>query len=92
MPNIPTIAESGFPGFDSPVWFGVVGPAGLPAGITVKLVAALNATMDDPDLQALIRHDGYEPIKMTPDQMKAAIQSELKQWTDLIQKTGMKSD
>ncbi len=92
FPTVPTIAESGFPGFDSPVWFGVVGPAGLPAGITVKLVAALNATMDDPDLQALIRHDGYEPIKMTPDQMKAAIQSELKQWTDLIQKTGMKSD
>lgn len=92
FPNVPTIAESGFPGFDSPVWFGVVGPAGLPGEITQKLVAALNAAMDDAQVQAVIRQDGYEPIKMTPDQMKVAIQSELNQWADLIKKTGMKAD
>jgi len=92
FPNVPTIAESGFPGFDSPVWFGVVGPAGLSGEITQKLVAALNAAMDDSEVQALIRQDGYEPIKMTPDQMAFAIQSELKQWADLIKKTGMKAD
>jgi tripartite-type tricarboxylate transporter receptor subunit TctC len=92
FPNVPTIAESGFPGFDSPVWFGVVGPAGLPAAITTKLVAALNAAMDDPEVLKVIRQDGYEPLKMTPEQMKAAIQSELKQWADLIKKTGMKAD
>ena len=92
FPNVPTIAESGFPGFDSPVWFGVVGPAGLPAAITAKLVAALNATMDDPEVLKVIRQDGYEPLKMTPEQMKAAIQDELKQWADLIKKTGMKAD
>ncbi|MEI8402129.1 MAG: tripartite tricarboxylate transporter substrate-binding protein, partial [Alcaligenaceae bacterium] len=82
----------GFPGFDSPVWFGVVTPAGLPAPIAAKLVAALNATMDDPDVLKIIRQDGYEPLKMTPEQMKAAIQNELKQWADLIKKTGMKAD
>jgi tripartite-type tricarboxylate transporter receptor subunit TctC len=92
FPNVPTIAESGFPGFDSPVWFGVVGPAGLPAAITTKLVAALNTAMDDPEVLKVIRQDGYEPLKMTPEQMKAAIQSELKQWADLIKKTGMKAD
>jgi tripartite-type tricarboxylate transporter receptor subunit TctC len=92
FPNVPTIAESGFPGFDSPVWFGVVAPAGLPAAITAKLVAALNATMDDPEVLKIIRQDGYEPLKMTPEEMKAAIQDELKQWADLIKKTGMKAD
>jgi tripartite-type tricarboxylate transporter receptor subunit TctC len=92
FPNVPTIAESGFPGFDSPVWFGVVAPAGLPAAITAKLVAALNATMDDPEVLKIIRQDGYEPLKMTPEEMKAAIQNELKQWADLIKKTGMKAD
>jgi tripartite-type tricarboxylate transporter receptor subunit TctC len=92
FPNVPTIAESGFPGFDSPVWFGVVGPAGLPTAITAKLVAALNAAMDDPEVLKVIRQDGYEPLKMTPEQMKAAIQNELKQWADLIKKTGMKAD
>jgi tripartite-type tricarboxylate transporter receptor subunit TctC len=92
FPDVPTIAESGFPGFDSPVWFGVVGPAGLPAAITAKLVAALNATMDDPEVLKIIRQDGYEPLKMTPEQMKDAIQTELKQWADLIKKTGMKAD
>ena len=92
FPNIPTIAESGFPGFDSPVWFGVVGPAGLPASVTAKLVAALNATMDNAEVIAVIRGDGYEPLKMTPEQMRDAIQRELKQWSELIKKTGMKPE
>jgi len=92
FPNVPTIAESGFPGFDSPVWFGVVAPAGLTANVTSKLVAALNAAMGDPEILRIIRQDGYEPLKMTPEQMKAAIQTELKQWAELITRTGMKAD
>lgn len=92
FPNVPTIAESGFPGFDSPVWFGVVAPAGLTANVTSKLVAALNAAMGDSEVLRIIRQDGYEPLKMTPEQMKAAIQAELKQWADLINRTGMKAD
>ncbi len=92
FPNVPTIAESGFPGFDSPVWFGVVAPAGLTANVTSKLVAALNAAMGDPEVLRIIRQDGYEPLKMTPEQMKAAIQTELKQWAELINRTGMKAD
>jgi tripartite-type tricarboxylate transporter receptor subunit TctC len=55
-------------------------------------VAALNAAMDDPEVLKIIRQDGYEPLKMTPEQMKNAIQTELKQWADLIKKTGMKAD
>lgn len=92
FPNVPTIAESGFPGFDSPVWFGVVAPAGLTANVTSKLVAALNAAMGDPEVLRIIRQDGYEPLKMTPEQMKAAIQTELNQWAELINRTGMKAD
>ncbi|PHY07079.1 MAG: hypothetical protein CK528_06325 [Alcaligenaceae bacterium] len=92
FPNVPTIAESGFPGFDSPVWFGVVAPAGLTANVTSKLVAALNVAMGDPEVLRIIRQDGYEPLKMTPEQMKAAIQTELKQWAELINRTGMKAD
>jgi tripartite-type tricarboxylate transporter receptor subunit TctC len=56
------------------------------------MLAALDATMDDPEVLKIIRQDGYEPLKMTPEQMKAAIQNELKQWADLIKKTGMKAD
>ena len=84
--------SSRFPGFDSPVWFGVVAPAGLTANVTSKLVAALNAAMGDSEVLRIIRQDGYEPLKMTPEQMKAAIQTELKQWAELINRTGMKAD
>jgi tripartite-type tricarboxylate transporter receptor subunit TctC len=92
FPDLPTVAESGFPGFDSPVWFGVVAPAGLAPDVMNKLVAAMNAAIDDPQEQALIKQDGYEPVKMTPAEMKATIEAELKQWTDLIKKSGMKPD
>jgi len=92
FPNVPTIAESGFPGFDSPVWFGVVAPAGLPEDVRQKLVKALNVAIDDPEEQSLIRQDGYEPIKMTPQEMTAAIKAELTQWADLIKKSGMNPD
>lgn len=92
FPDLPTVAESGFPGFDSPVWFGVVAPAGLAPDVMNKLVAAMNAAIDDPQEQALIKQDGYEPVKMTPAEMKATIEAELKQWADLIKKSGMKPD
>lgn len=80
FPDVPTLAESGFPGFDASIWFGIVGPPGLPARVSDKLVAALNMVMQDPAVQDAIRKEGYEPMLYTPAQMRVQIGQDLARW------------
>jgi tripartite-type tricarboxylate transporter receptor subunit TctC len=80
FPDTPTLAEAGFPGFDASIWFGIVGPPGLPARVSDKLVAALNTVMQDPAVQDAIRKEGYEPMLYTPAQMRVQIGQDLARW------------
>lgn len=80
FPDTPTLAESGFPGFDASIWFGIVGPAGLPDRVMGKLLHALNAVMQDPSVQDAIRKEGYEPMLFTPAQMRTQISQDLTRW------------
>mgnify|MGYP003386429870 CR=1 FL=1 len=80
FPDTPTLAEAGFAGFDASIWFGIVGPPGLPARVSDKLVAALNTVMQDPAVQDAIRKEGYEPMLYTPAQMRVQIGQDLARW------------
>ena len=80
LPNIPTFAESGLPGFESNGWFGIVAPAGTPADVIAKLNAAFVTTLKDPDVIERIRALGAEPMPMTPDEFAAYIRSEIDKW------------
>lgn len=80
FPDTPTLAEAGFPGFDASIWFGIVGPPGLPARVSDKLVVALNTVMQDPAVQDAIRKEGYEPMLYTPAQMRVQIGQDLARW------------
>lgn len=92
LPEVPTLSELGFQGFDATAWFGVVAPAGLPSEVMDKLVSAFKIALADPTQQAEFRKEGYDTTPMTPTEMKAKVQSELKEFTALIEKTGMKPD
>ena len=92
LPNVPTLAESGYPGFDAQIWFGFVGPAGLPDNVMKVLVPAFNEAMKDPDIVKMIENEGYDPLNLTPAQMHDKIKSDLVQWARVIKEANVTLD
>lgn len=81
LPDLPTFEESGFKGFDSVQWYGIVGPANMPAAITARLNAEINKAIESPALQQRLSAEAIDPMPMTPDQFGKYIQSEIARWT-----------
>lgn len=92
FPDVPTMAESGFPGFDATIWFGIVGPAGLPKEVMDKLVPALASIMKDPEVIAAIKREGYEPMPFTPQQTADRIKSDFALWGKTVTDSNIKAD
>jgi tripartite-type tricarboxylate transporter receptor subunit TctC len=88
--EIPTIAESGLPGFESNGWFGVVAPAGTPPEVIAKLNAAFVTVLKEPAVVDRIRGLGAEPMPMTPDEFSAFIRHEIDKWLRVIAASGAK--
>lgn len=80
FPDVPTIAESGFPGFDATIWFGIVAPAGLPDNVKQKLVTELDKAMKTQAVQDNIKNQAYEPMLYTPEQTAKRIQDDYAAW------------
>jgi tripartite-type tricarboxylate transporter receptor subunit TctC len=89
LPDVPTMNESGYPGFDAAIWYGIVGPKGLPDEVMAKLVPAFNAVLKDPEIVKTINADGYDVMEMTPKAMSALIQSDLTRWGKIIKQAGV---
>jgi tripartite-type tricarboxylate transporter receptor subunit TctC len=81
--DLPTLDESGFKGFDAQQWYGVVGPAGMPAPIVKQLNESLATVLRAPDLREKLAVEAIEPQVMTPDQFAAFINSEIARWSRL---------
>lgn len=92
LPNVPTLAESGFAGFDATIWFGMVGPANLPAKVMDKLVPALTAALNDAAVQEDIRKEGYDTMVYTPAQMHARIAQDLSNWGKTVKNANISLD
>jgi tripartite-type tricarboxylate transporter receptor subunit TctC len=84
MPELPTIAESGLPGFEASSWYGVLAPAGTPREIVVKLNAEFVKALAQPEVRTSLLADGAEPIGGTPEQFAAYIGSEKERLGKLI--------
>jgi tripartite-type tricarboxylate transporter receptor subunit TctC len=80
LPQIPTFAESGLPGFESNGWFGIVVPAHTPADVVARLNAAFVTVLKDPDVIERIRALGSEPMPQTPAEFGAFIRAEIDKW------------
>ena len=89
LAETPTLAESGFAGLDASIWFGIVGPPGLPATVMDKLVPAFSAVMREPDVQAAIRKEGYEPMLFTPAEMRLQISQDLTRWGKTVKEANV---
>ncbi len=84
MPDVPTVAELGLPGYEGILWIGMVAPAGTPKPIVDKLAAAAMRAMRLPDLVERLRRDGVEPAGGTPEDFRALIAREIVQWREVI--------
>jgi tripartite-type tricarboxylate transporter receptor subunit TctC len=91
MPEVPTIAESGVPGFDVTVWYGLCAPAAVPKPILAKLNADVVRTLSMPDLQRRIENLGVDPGSSTPEQFTAFIRSETARWAKVVKEAGIPS-
>ena len=90
MPDLITVAESGFPGFEAAQRYGLIAPAGTPPAIIAKLNAALREALTADEVKARIAADGAEPIPGTPEDYAKDIDSEATKWADVVQKAGIK--
>jgi tripartite-type tricarboxylate transporter receptor subunit TctC len=89
-PNVPTIAESGLPDFESNVWFGLMVPAGTPRAIVDKLADAANKALKSDEVVAKLKKSGFEPLGGKPDEFGKFIARETVKWTDAAKAAGLK--
>lgn len=91
-PDIPTIAESGFPGFEARAWQGIAGPANLPADIVTQLNAAFAKAMAFPEVHQRLLDGGLDPISGTPEDFAAFIRNEIDKWAKVAKDVGARVD
>ena len=90
VPDLPTLAETGAPGYELTQWWGVVVPAGTPRAIVDALNAELVRIMATPDVKAFMAREGAEPTPSTPEEFGIHIAVELQRWTELVARAGLK--
>ncbi|ALD92385.1 tricarboxylate binding receptor [Cupriavidus gilardii CR3] len=92
MPDVPTIAEAGLPGYAFETWFMVFAPAGTPQPVIARLNAALNTALNAPALKARMVREGFDPMPTTPDQARARLAKEMPLWAKLIKERGISAE
>jgi tripartite-type tricarboxylate transporter receptor subunit TctC len=92
IPDVPTFAEAGLPGYDVPLRWGLAAPAGTPRPIIDKLNAALNAALATDEVRQRLAIEGAEPQPTTPEEYAAIIDREVAMWSDLVKAAGIKPE
>src|SRR5690606_25357274 len=89
LPDVPTVAEAGFPGFSATSWYGVVGPAKMSAAVADTLNKHINTVLQMPDVRERLTHEGAEPAPMTREQFVQLIRSDHQKWSKVIAAAGI---
>ena len=89
-PDIPTIAESGYPGYEAMVWFGLFAPAGTPADVARKVSEDTARVLNSPRMREILASQGLETIASSPADFAARVGSEIAKWRKVIQEAGIK--
>lgn len=90
--DLPTLDESGFKGFDAQQWYGVVGPAGMPAPVVKQLNETLAVVLRAPDLREKLAVEAIEPTVMSPEEFSAFIKADIARWTKLAKERNIALD
>lgn len=92
LPNVPTVREAGFKGFEAVTWFGLLAPAGTPKEIITRLNAEFNKALQVPELKKRLNDEGADPVGGTPEQFAALIKDEIARWGRIVVESGAKVD
>jgi tripartite-type tricarboxylate transporter receptor subunit TctC len=92
MPELPTIAEQGFPGFEAVSWYALMVPAGTPHEVVAKLHAETSRILKLPEVRDKLAGLGAEPVGNSPQELAATIRSESARWSEVIRRQGIKAD
>lgn len=91
-PDVPTIAEMGYPAFDVAPWWGILAPAGTPRAIVDKVNADVAEILRAPDVQAFLRDQGSEPLIITPEEFTRILQDDVVKWAAVVKTSGARID
>jgi tripartite-type tricarboxylate transporter receptor subunit TctC len=92
VPDIPTVSESGIPGFLVTTWYGVSAPAKTPRPIIDRLNSEIVRALNSPDLRSRLTNDGADPVGNTPEQYTAFVENEIAKWAKVIKSAGIKAE
>jgi tripartite-type tricarboxylate transporter receptor subunit TctC len=92
LPDVPTINESGYKGFNAVTWFGLLAPAGTPKDIVARLNAEFNKALQQPALRKRLGDEGADPVGGTPEQFASLIKDDLARWGKIVKDSGVKVD
>jgi len=92
LPEVPTVAESGLPGYEVVLWHGLIGPKGLPAAVVDRVVGEVNKTLKQPETAEQLQNDGVAPAGGTPAQFAAQIKKEIGVWRKVASDAGVKPE
>ncbi|WOP14382.1 tripartite tricarboxylate transporter substrate binding protein [Ottowia sp. SB7-C50] len=90
LPDVPTVAESGYKGFDTSTWYGLLMPAGTPAPVARQMNAAVNKLLATPELQKAIHDQGAEPLSMTPEAFAEQLRRDYQGMEKIVRDAGVK--
>jgi len=90
LPHIPTVAESGLPGYEASIWYGMLAPAGTPPAVVARLNAELHKALAQPDVKAKLSEQNFSITPSTPEEFGRKISSELDRWGKLIKEANVK--
>ena len=92
LPDVPTVAESGFPGFEANGWLGIFVPNGTPPAVIARLNTEISKVMQLPEVKKQLLASGVEARTSTPEQLGALVQSETAKWGKIITDAGIKAE
>jgi tripartite-type tricarboxylate transporter receptor subunit TctC len=91
-PEVPTVAESGLPGYEVAIWVGMIGPKGLPRPIVDRINSEVGKLLQSPEFRERLQTDGSSPVGGTPEQFLATIKREIEVWRGVVREAGVKRE
>jgi tripartite-type tricarboxylate transporter receptor subunit TctC len=90
MPDVPTVAEAGVPGYEATIWLGVMAPTGTPKEIVDKLNAEIGKVVSRPDVKEAWAKQGAVPMLMTPSEFDKYLRADIEKWANVVKVSGAK--